>query len=73
MHHNAADVATALVSSSSPSTLAFIDRTLSSVQGRASERAADDGWIRMRSSSRKPRSNNAVRARNYDFMRVPLN
>ena len=62
MHHNAADAASALVSSSSPSTLAFIDRALSSVQGRASERAADDGWMRMRSASRKPRSNNAVRA-----------
>ena len=45
MHHNAADAASALVSSSSPSTLAFIDRTLSSVQGRASERASSGRWM----------------------------
>ena len=42
MHHNAADAASALVSSSSPSTLAFIDRALSS---RASERASSGRWM----------------------------
>ena len=71
MHHNAADAASALVSSSSPSTLAFIDRALSSVQGRASEQRTMDGCECDR--RRENREATTRCARNYDFMRVPLN